>query len=73
MFHLGTVGPNSVLPILPTLNGDPGWIRTIDSRIKSPLLCQAELRGQCFYFCTSVYVPGPCLFGMRGDPGLKCL
>ena len=40
---------------------------------KSPLLCQAELRGQCFYFRTSVYAPGPCLFGVRGDPGLKCL
>ena len=29
-----------------TQGSDPGRIRTCDSRIKSPLLCQAELRGQ---------------------------
>ena len=27
-------------------DGDPGWIRTNDLRIRSPLLYPAELRGQ---------------------------
>ncbi len=52
---------------------DPGRIRTCDSRIKSPLLCQAELRGQAIVLAP-LCMPPSCICSrpVQHFP-LKCL
>ena len=56
-----------------TLICDPSRIRTCDSRIKSPLLCQAELWGLGRRCSTTMYAPIPHLFALRRTRALKRL